>query len=820
MMSSVTSSNESSSEPPANSTSNESSSEPPAHSTRSMQDVLPMIPPAPTSPRMSFFDEEYAGGRRVPSPVLQQTVSPPANAEEGSSNRDGVAPEDLLTIHARIHSVLNQQYLPEFKEHLIPSHERAPDYHNRLHELLQRRNRVESRLEILLKDEAPDGTPLSPSQYSEPEYMRLSALVDKINRSMLTIYADYLGAQAKYIQDSKSLPAARKRPSDTADMVRPAKQAATIHTTDPANTTDTITVPRPYEHARDQPVPPPTTPQFEEINLTDTGNRALLAGIPVQAHSLGISAIADTGASHILLREEDAFLLTNIQRCKQNQPFATLKAANGSVLKATGRGNFIIAKVVVEAFIFRNDDLAANLLGVIPFSNLGCTAVFRPHWFGIYPQHDNTPIVVGTRASKESLWVVDLAQFLPHAELGHSDGIPPPCSTDPGVYIEANAIALHDNASYVKFVHACLGYPTPSTFLRAVTAGYITGPHQFPRLTPKMVRKYIPNAMPTAKGHLDRRPSTRPHAESDSISARIRHHSRETRNRKVRFADTHMQLDTASLSDNAAFVRTHANRSTRMHMDYTGAMPERCSAGTLFFQVSVWGGYINLQPLRSMRSEHTVPAFEAAVNFYRHRGATIDTIRMDNQRSQPLIQMARSLDMQMELVTPYVKNPNRAERAIRTTKNHIISTRAGFHPHCPHMYLDKCLMQIEMTLNITRPFEFDHAISAYEGLFGVKFNFKQHPIAPVGTKVLTWDAPDHRGSWADHGVEAVYLGPAMEHLRSFDVWVPNTSAPRITNTVWWFLHDLTPDDALLSADTNLMYPRQRHAHSPWMMAPI
>jgi hypothetical protein len=63
-------------------------------------------------------------------------------------------------------------------------------------------------------------------------------------------------------------------------------------------------------------------------------------------------------------------------------------------------------------------------------------------------------------------------------------------------------------------------------------------------------------------------------------------------------------------------------------------------------------------------------------------------------------------------------------------------------------------------------------------------NLKQHPIAPVGTKILTWDAPDHRGSWADHGVEAVYLGPAIEHLRSFEVWVPNTSAPRITNTVW------------------------------------
>ena len=80
-----------------------------------------------------------------------------------------------------------------------------------------------------------------------------------------------------------------------------------------------------------------------------------------------------------------------------------------------------------------------------------------------------------------------------------------------------------------------------------------------------------------------------------------------------------------------------------------------------------------------------------------------------------------------------------------------------------------------MTLNIIRPFEYDSVISAYEGLVGVKFNFQQHPIAAVGTKVLTWDAPDHRGSWADHGVEAVYLGPAtdawsqMVKLRTFRV---------------------------------------------------
>ncbi len=131
--------------------------------------------------------------------------------------------------------------------------------------------------------------------------------------------------------------------------------------------------------------------------------------------------------------------------------------------------------------------------------------------------------------------------------------------------------------------------------------------------------------------------------------------------------------------------------------------------------------------------------------------------------------MSKQLDVTWELVPPFSKSPNRSERAIRTAKNHMISTRAGFHLDCPPMYLDKCLAQIEMTLNIVRPYEYDDNMSAYEGLHGTKFNFRHHPIAPVGTKVLTWDAPDHRGSWADHDVPAVYLGPALDHFRSFEV---------------------------------------------------
>ncbi len=72
-------------------------------------------------------------------------------------------------------------------------------------------------------------------------------------------------------------------------------------------------------------------------------------------------------------------------------------------------------------------------------------------------------------------------------------------------------------------------------------------------------------------------------------------------------------------------------------------------------------------------------------------------------------------------------------------------------------------------------------------------------------------SPDHRGSWADHGVEGIYLGPAMRHFRGFDVWVPpQTASKRVSGTVWWFLKPFEPDSNLLSPDNNnILYPLTR-----------
>ena len=188
---------------------------------------------------------------------------------------------------------------------------------------------------------------------------------------------------------------------------------------------------------------------------------------------------------------------------------------------------------------------------------------------------------------------------------------------------------------------------------------------------------------------------------------------------------------------------------------------------------------------------------------------------MDNQSSPEFKAAAALLDLTIELVPAFQKESNRAERAIQTAKHHIIATRAGFHRDCPHVYLDKCLAQMEMTLNVLHPYEYDPSRSAYEGVFGRPYDFMSHPIAPAGSKVLTWDSPDTRGSWSDHGSMGIYVGPAASHFRAFYIWVPQTSALRVSATVWWFFAHQEPDETLLDLeDTSISYPPTRDRPAP------
>ena len=86
-----------------------------------------------------------------------------------------------------------------------------------------------------------------------------------------------------------------------------------------------------------------------------------------------------------------------------------------------------------------------------------------------------------------------------------------------------------------------------------------------------------------------------------------------------------------------------------------------------------------------------------------------------------------------------------------------------------------------MTLNMLRTSRRDPSKSAYEALEG-PFDYNLTPIAPIGTPALLYDDPTERGTFAPHGTDGVYAGPAMEHYRNEKFWVERTRKFRITGS--------------------------------------
>ncbi|KAL7483515.1 hypothetical protein ACHAW6_009162 [Cyclotella cf. meneghiniana] len=56
-----------------------------------------------------------------------------------------------------------------------------------------------------------------------------------------------------------------------------------------------------------------------------------------------------------------------------------------------------------------------------------------------------------------------------------------------------------------------------------------------------------------------------------------------------------------------------------------------------------------------------------------------------------------------------------------------------------------------------------HYNYAYHQLFGHKYDWNAHPLAPPGTKAVIYESTDVRMSWGTQGLDAWYCGPALDH---------------------------------------------------------
>jgi hypothetical protein len=96
----------------------------------------------------------------------------------------------------------------------------------------------------------------------------------------------------------------------------------------------------------------------------------------------------------------------------------------------------------------------------------------------------------------------------------------------------------------------------------------------------------------------------------------------------------------------------------------------------------------------------------------------------------------------------------------------------------------------EEMVNLLRKAKSDNTISAYEDMFGAPYDFNKCPIAPLGIKVVAHIPPAERASWAQHGIIGFYVGPAPEHYRCYQIYIPSTKGIRVSDCLEWFPADI------------------------------
>jgi hypothetical protein len=169
---------------------------------------------------------------------------------------------------------------------------------------------------------------------------------------------------------------------------------------------------------------------------------------------------------------------------------------------------------------------------------------------------------------------------------------------------------------------------------------------------------------------------------------------------------------------------------------------------------------------------------------------------MDNQATKHIKKFLTENDCKLQVVKPHNHHVNVAKKAIQTFKAAFIAALATMDSDFPLQLWDRLTSQVEDTLNLLRGSWVDPSKSAYE-ILNAPYDWIHYPLAPLGCKAIVYEDGDTCGSWASRGVDAFYLGPAKDHYRCNNYYVPETLAYRILGSTELFpqhcqLPSLTP----------------------------
>jgi len=416
-------------------------------------------------------------------------------------------------------------------------------------------------------------------------------------------------------------------------------------------------------------------------------------------------------------------------------------------------------------------------MGMGALANQGCNVRFDDKTLHVH--QDNVSLITATKQPHERLYSIDLNDLL-DSKNNHLPN-----------HLANLAIRNTSDMERAKFCSALMGYPADSTLIKALRSGWL----HIPGITHTMISRNPPNFIETHKGHLD---ANRPNVKSTTLPKQKRKRNRSKSDPSPLFSSkiplTEEEDDT--VDDKAIYTKVTSFHNleirTQKHLisqsDATGRMPHPSILRNSYILISVFKNYIKYTPFKDRSAGAYIDAFSSVISFFRSYGHHVPIVRMDNETSSALQDFFRKEVVSWQYVPPGQHRTLLAERAIRTAKNHLISIMSAA-TECPKYLWDPYACDYaELTINQLRCSFNNINISAYEGLLGHGYDHASNPLGVYGTPVLVHDLPSIRGTWADHGTEGFYMGPAITHYRSHKVMMKSTSRERISDNLAWF-HD-------------------------------
>jgi hypothetical protein len=188
------------------------------------------------------------------------------------------------------------------------------------------------------------------------------------------------------------------------------------------------------------------------------------------------------------------------------------------------------------------------------------------------------------------------------------------------------------------------------------------------------------------------------------------------------------------------------------------------------------------QPIKDRAAPELLKAFQVMEQVLVARGLTPKLMKLDNEASKLLKTYLNQQDITSQLGPPYSHWRNSAERAIRSFKDHLIAGLCSTDKYFPMHLWDRLLPHAVITINMLRTSRINPKLSAATHIFG-QYDFNRAPMAPPGTRIIAHETPSRRRSWAPHGQDGWYVGPALEHYRCYTVYITKTRGNRIVETV-------------------------------------